>query len=179
MLLLNVLSLAVVITTVSCRSIGDVIPTLRLPSTLSPTTPHTEPQCLFQPHQPPQSTSPESTIPSHAWSHIATLLKAHTPLTSPQSRVQTLRISELVGDSSLEGVVLGLVFTVSEPVAAEKELRSLNENEQAWGREMGREERDKMCLEAAVSQVEAERMMEGVLQVQSRWRVGFLVYMVD
>ena len=84
-----------------------------------------------------------------------------------------------MGDSSLEGVVLGLVFTVSEPVAAEKELRSLNENEQAWGREMGREERDKMCLEAAVSQVEAERMMEGVLQVQSRWRVGFLVYMVD
>ena len=79
----------------------------------------------------------------------------------------------------MEGVVLGLVYTIPEPAAAEKELRSLSGDADVWGREMGREEGDKKCLEAAVSQVEAGRMMEGVLQVQSRWRVGFLVYMVD
>lgn len=78
----------------------------------------------------------------------------------------------------MEGVVLGLVYTIPEPAAAEKELRSLDENEQVRGRELRREESDKKCLEAAVSQVESGRMMEGVLQLQSRWRVGFLVYTV-
>ena len=44
---------------------------------------------------------------------------------------------------------------------------------------MGRAEGGRRCLEEAVNQVEEGRMMEGVLQVQGRWRVAFLVYMVD
>jgi hypothetical protein len=84
-----------------------------------------------------------------------------------------------VGDSTLEGVVLGLVYTVSEPATAEKELRSWDGKNEVWGREMRREEGDKKCLEEAVDQVEEGRMMEGVLQVGGRWRIGFLVYMVD
>jgi hypothetical protein len=150
-----------------------------LPNTISPSIPLLEPQCLFQPHEPPQHTSPVSQIPPHAWPHISTLLKAHAPLRSPQSRVQTLRISDFVGDSSLEGIVLGLVYTVPGPAAAEKELRSLDENGEVWGRGVGRAESGRRCLEEAVNRVEEGRMMEGVLQVPGRWRVAFLVYMVD
>lgn len=77
--------------------------------------------------------------------------------------------------------MLGLVYTVPEAGAADKELRSLDGsgNGEVWGREMGREEGDRRCLAEAVSQVEKERLMEGVLQVQGRWRVGFLVYTLD
>jgi hypothetical protein len=71
------------------------------------------------------------------------------------------------------------VYTVPEPAAAGKELRSLDENGEVWGRGVGRAEACRRCLEEAVNQVEEGRMMEGVLQVQGRWRVAFLVYMVD
>lgn len=73
------------------------------------------------------------------------------------------------------------MYTVSETAAAEKELRSLdgNGNVDLWGREAGREDGDQKCLEEAVSHIEANRMMEGQLQFQGKWRVGFLVYMVD
>ena len=73
------------------------------------------------------------------------------------------------------------MYTVPEAGAAGKELRSLDGsgNGEVWGREMGREEGDRRCLAQGVSQVEKERLMEGVLQVQGRWRVGFLVYMLD
>jgi hypothetical protein len=71
------------------------------------------------------------------------------------------------------------VYTVPEPAAAEKELRSLDGNGEASGRGVRREEGEKNCLENAASQVEAGRMMEGVLQFQGSRRVGFLVYMVD
>jgi hypothetical protein len=140
-----------------------------------------EPQCLFAPHETPQRHPSASYIPPHAWRHISSLLASHTPLTSTESKVQTLRISDLVNDASLEGIGLGLVYTVPEAGAAGKELRSLDGsgNGEVWGREMGREEGDRRCLAQAVSQVEKERLMEGVLQVQGRWRVGFLVYMLD
>lgn len=140
-----------------------------------------EPQCLFAPHEPPQRTASASYIPPHAWRHISSLLASHTPLTTTQSKVQTLRVSDLINDASLEGLVLGLVYTVPEAGAADKELRSLDGsgNGEVWGREMGREEGDRRCLAEAVSQVEKERLMEGVLQVQGRWRVGFLVYTLD
>jgi len=179
MLLLNVLTLAVGITTVSSRSIGDIIPTLHLPS-LSPSIsksnlPLSRLQCIFAPHQPSQNTASPSTIPSHAWSHITTLLTTYTPLTSPRSRVQTLRLSDLTSDSSLEGVVLGLVYTVSEPTVREKELRDLKEAEV----EREKEEKDFSCLKEAARMVEEKRMMEGVLEVTGRGRVGFLVYRVD
>lgn len=73
------------------------------------------------------------------------------------------------------------MYTVPESGAAGKELRSLdgNGNGEVWGKEMAGEEEKKRCLEEAISQVETNRMMEGVLQVPRRWRVGFLVYMVD
>jgi hypothetical protein len=71
------------------------------------------------------------------------------------------------------------VYTVPEPAAAGKELRSLDENGEVWERGVGRAEAGRWCLEEAVNQVEEGRMMEGVLQVQGRWRVAFLVYMVD
>jgi hypothetical protein len=89
--------------------------------------------------------------------------------------VQTLRLSELTNDSSLEGVILGLVYTVSEPTAREKELRDLNEVKM----ETEKEEKDLLCLKEAVRLVEERRMMEGVLEVTGKGRVGFLVYRVD
>lgn len=69
------------------------------------------------------------------------------------------------------------MYTVSETAAAEKELRSLDGTGNVEVR--GREEEDKGCLEEAVSHVAEDMMMEGQLQVEGRWRVGFLVYMVD
>lgn len=87
--------------------------------------------------------------------------------------MQTLRLSDLTSDSSLEGIVLGLVYTVSEPTAREKELRDLKEME------VEKEEKDLLCLTEAVRMVEERRMMEGVLEVTGSGRVGFLVYRVD
>jgi len=91
--------------------------------------------------------------------------------------VQTLRLSDLTSDSSLEGIVLGLVYTVSEPTAGEKELRDLKEVEVE--KENEKEEKDLLCLTEAVRMVEERRLMEGVLEVTGKGRVGFLVYRVD
>jgi hypothetical protein len=71
------------------------------------------------------------------------------------------------------------VYTIPETAAVGKELRSVDENGEVWGRGAGRAEGGRRCLEEAVNQVEEGRMMEGVLQVQGRWRVAFLVYTVD
>lgn len=57
----------------------------------------------------------------------------------------------------------------------EKELRDLKEAEV----EREKEEKDFSCLKEAARMVEEKRMMEGVLEVTGRGRVGFLVYRVD
>lgn len=61
------------------------------------------------------------------------------------------------------------MFTTPEQ-GHELELRSLIGNE---------EERERTCLEEAVRAVESERLVEGVLEMDGRGKVGFLVYRTD
>lgn len=62
-----------------------------------------------------------------------------------------------------------MVFTAPEQ-GHELELRSFIDNE---------EERERACLEKAVKAVESERLVEGVLEMDGRGKVGFLVYRTD
>lgn len=65
--------------------------------------------------------------------------------------------------------MLGLVFTVPEGHrVGGLELRSEGD-----GRDDG------MCLEQAVKKVEEARQIEGVLDIEGKGKMGFLVYTVD
>ena len=65
-----------------------------------------------------------------------------------------------------------------EPAASEKELRDLKGG-LGKGEQVEKEEADLLCLKDAVKIVEEKKQMEGVLEVQGKGRVGFLVYRVD
>jgi hypothetical protein len=94
--------------------------------------------------------------------------------------VQTLRLAELTNDASLEGVVLGLVYTVPKNRSGSKELRGLRAGGVGLGGESrGKEEEEETCLESAMRSVEMKRQMEGVLEMEGKGKVGFLVYRVD
>jgi len=104
--------------------------------------------------------------------------------------VQTLHLHDFTDDASLEGLVLGLVFSTGERESSEKELRSLPmQNSPSEGvKEMRRrgvvagegEQERRSCIEEAVRKVEEGRVMEGVLELDGRGgTVGFLVYRVD
>jgi len=184
---------------VSSRSIGDLFPHLNLPSvSTTPATPSTsditQPQCLFTPHQPSQQSQNPSSIPSSAWPHIQSLLRSHTASLPSQpfaNLVETLRPSSLTSDASLEGVVLGLVFSPPENSAADKELRSLSHRKgrkgkgKRKGKKVGEKETqgtmddEGNCLMQAIKHVEEARQMEGVLDIEGKGSVGFLVYRVD
>ncbi len=89
--------------------------------------------------------------------------------------VQTLNLKDPSDDASLEGVVLGLVFSTGAREAAEKELRSIAARDMEGG-----EAERRTCVEEAVRKVEQGRTMEGVLELDGRGgTVGFLVYRVD
>jgi hypothetical protein len=89
----------------------------------------------------------------------------------------------LTDDSSLESVVLGLVYTIPERPAGQKELRGLNGGSVIGG--LGGESRrmkerdEQKCLDDAMKSVETGRQMEGVLEMEGKGKVGFLVYRVD
>ncbi len=69
------------------------------------------------------------------------------------------------------------MYTAPESSAAEKELRDLKEGD---GRDAElKAEADLLCLKEAVKMVEETKQMEGVLEVEGKSRVGFLVYRVD
>lgn len=87
--------------------------------------------------------------------------------------MQTLRLSGLTNDVTLESVVLGLVFTVPDSNAAGNlELRGVGEAE-------GSREGERRCVEQAVRNVEVGKQVEGVLDIEGRGKMGFLVYRVD
>ncbi|KUJ11929.1 uncharacterized protein LY89DRAFT_673735 [Mollisia scopiformis] len=153
-----------------------------------------QPQCAFHPHnhltheisQRPITPSSYTNIPSHAWPHISSLLLSHSSsLTSgpplAKNSVQTLRLSSLTNDVTLESVVLGLVFTAPENEVGNLELRDLSSNKMAEELvgEMQEEGEERKCVQDAVRRVEGERQVEGVLEMSGRGKMGFLVYRVD
>jgi hypothetical protein len=97
----------------------------------------------------------------------------------------------LTSDASLEGVVLGLVFSPPENSAADKELRSLSHRKARKGKGKGRGKKvgeketqgtmgdEGNCLAQAIKHVEEARQMEGVFDIEGKGSVGFLVYRVD
>jgi hypothetical protein len=163
--------------------------------TVSPPSPeNSDPHCAFIPHNqnhPFVPTSPALThasrIPGHAWPQITQILSNNLspiltssrsgPLSSqpsPQETsryenpnlIRTLDLGLELKDASLEGVRLGLVFVSNQ--GGREELR----------RRAGRET-DKECLDEAIRKVEGYRQMEGVLEVEGRGRMSFLVFRVD
>ncbi len=110
--------------------------------------------------------------------------------------MHTLRLKDIVDDVSLEGVVVGLVYTAPDPSDRELELRDEEpkaqrstssssdlqrfksrgpEDEEAGGQAA------KKCLSEAILAVHRERVMEGVLELPGGkgGKVGFLVYRID
>ncbi|KAK0116724.1 hypothetical protein ONS96_012575 [Cadophora gregata f. sp. sojae] len=183
------------------------------PATLSSTAQDSQQTCAFTPHVPLRTTQSAFSIPDSAWPLLRTLLSTHiipesaslSPPSSPESQtqtqastqqdidqqefilhnsVQTLHLRDFTDDASLEGLVLGLVFSTGEQDASYKELRSLPESAQEVRKRgavngEGEQER-RSCIEEAVRKVEEERVMEGVLELDGRGgTVGFLVYRVD
>lgn len=157
--------------------------------------------CSFKPHTPLRTTQSAFSIPQSAWPLLQTLLNTHIipqiatpspptssssdpsppspPIQQQQQRplhdsVQTLPLRSFSDDASLEGLVLGLVFSTGEEKdASYKELRSLSPPKDA-------EAEKRSCIEDAVRKVEEGRVMEGVLELDGRGgTVGFLVYRVD
>lgn len=63
--------------------------------------------------------------------------------------------------------MLGLVYTMPE---GRKELRALDEK---------RDLEDEKCVDEALESVESGRQMEGVLDIEGKGKVGFLVYRLD
>jgi hypothetical protein len=128
-------------------------------------------------------------IPTHAWPHISSLLLSHSNslTTGPpmvRNNVQTLRLSSLTSDISLESVVVGLVFTAPEgsPVVG-LELRSLPVKGERWvGMKeelVGGEGKGRKCVEDAIRNVEQAKQVEGVLEMSGRGKFGYLVYRND
>ena len=68
--------------------------------------------------------------------------------------------------------MLGLVFTTPDSNrAGNLELRHEKTN--------GEIEAEKRCLEQAVKNVETGKQVEGVLDIERKGKMGFLVYRVD
>lgn len=71
--------------------------------------------------------------------------------------------------------MLGLVFTVPDSNAVGNlELRGLGQGKEAESREG-----ERRCVEQAVRNVEVGKQVEGVLDIEGRGKMGFLVYRVD
>ncbi|KAH7407815.1 hypothetical protein BKA64DRAFT_775900 [Cadophora sp. MPI-SDFR-AT-0126] len=195
------------------------------PPTLPSSPSASQQTCAFTPHIPLRTTQSAFSIPASAWPLLRTLLTTHiipqaafsppTPSSAQldavaaeqqqkpppeklilHNSVQTLHLRDFTDDASLEGLVLGLVFSTGDPDASEKELRSVsvpetvNDNDREAAVEMrkrkrgvveGQGERERRgCIEEAVRRVEEGRVMEGVLELDGRGgTVGFLVYRVD
>lgn len=101
-----------------------------------------------------------------------------------RNNVQTLRLSSLTNDISLESVVVGLVFTAPESAPAEgHELRSLplkDEGRVGMKEELvGEADVGRKCVEEAIKNVESARQVEGVLEMSGRGKFGYLVYRTD
>lgn len=75
--------------------------------------------------------------------------------------------------------MLGLVYTVPENRAGQKELRGLVGGERGRLGEGERQRQEQTCLDSAMREVELRRQMEGVLEIDGKGKVGFLVYRVD
>lgn len=75
--------------------------------------------------------------------------------------------------------MLGLVYTVPESRAGQKELRGLVGGERSGLGEGDKQRQEQMCLDSAMREVEMRRQMEGVLEMDGKGKVGFLVYRVD
>ncbi|PVH76239.1 hypothetical protein DL98DRAFT_465421 [Cadophora sp. DSE1049] len=145
---------------------------------------------------PPPPSSPESQTSAQPDRALVEQQQQQQQKFILHNSVQTLHLRDFSDDASLEGLVLGLVFSTGERESSDKELRSLpvqsSPSESAKEREVevemrkrgvvngeGEQER-RSCIEEAVRKVEEGRVMEGVLELDGRGgTVGFLVYRVD
>jgi hypothetical protein len=86
--------------------------------------------------------------------------------------MQTLNLGHLQNDATLEGVVLGIVYSTESEEAGRQDLRVKRDGEREG-------EQRSACVRKAVDEVEEKRLMEGVMEVEGGGRVSFLVYRVD
>jgi hypothetical protein len=89
--------------------------------------------------------------------------------------MQTLDLSRKIDDASLEGVLLGLVFTSKQRFSGKQrplsaELGKENENEKGYG--------ELECFDEAIRKVEEQRLMEGMIEF-AQGKLSFLLYRVD
>jgi len=84
--------------------------------------------------------------------------------------MQTLNLGLLQNDATLEGVVLGIVYSTENEDAGRQDLRVKRD---------GEEDQRGACVKKAVDEVEEKRLMEGVMDVEGGGKVSFLVYRVD
>ncbi|CZT01829.1 uncharacterized protein RAG0_09261 [Rhynchosporium agropyri] len=160
-------------------------PSTKALDTLPP--PPANPTCAFSPHLPLRTTPSAYSVPETAWPLLATLLSTQilppststatpdieVPLPTIQDSVQTLYFRSFTTDESLEGLVLGLVFSAGTGTSSDRELRRSLPSTAS-------EEERRSCVEEAIRKVESGRVMEGVLEVDGRGgTVGFLLYRVD
>lgn len=84
--------------------------------------------------------------------------------------MQSLNLGLLNGDASLEGVVLGIVYSKEEESEERQDLkvRRTYEGHQRTA-----------CVAKAVGEVEKRRFMDGVMDGVDGGKVIFLVYSVD
>jgi hypothetical protein len=106
--------------------------------------------------------------------------------------MQTIDLGATFAEGTLEGVVLGVVYTAKDqyvsqaPVPGTGAVVGQGKELSVEGREEGKREeaRDQSpaktlgCLESAVRKVGERRQMEGVLEFE-KGRVSFLVYRID
>jgi hypothetical protein len=71
--------------------------------------------------------------------------------------------------------VLGLVFTVPDS----NQVGSLELRDEKVKGGDGSREGERRCVEQAVRNVEVGKQVEGVLDIEGRGKMGFLVYRVD
>lgn len=94
--------------------------------------------------------------------------------------MQTLDLGHKINDASLEGVLLGLVFTSRQDspiIRGQRPLRSI-EAEPEIEKQEERRARELECLDEAIRNVGKSRQMEGMIEFP-QGRLSFLLYRVD
>jgi hypothetical protein len=160
-------------------------------------TPPADPQAVLRDGPISDKATSSASIPTSAWPHISSILAKLT--TDKQNIMQTWDLGRALSDATLEGIMLGVVYSPAPaPAVAGKGENSrvkvkarleegasipkspMNGMEFETNKRFRRE-----CVEGAVQEVETRQQMEGVMDVAADEtgnggaRVSFLVYRVD
>jgi hypothetical protein len=139
-----------------------------------------------------------ASIPITAWPHISSILAKIT--TDKQNTMQTWDLGRALSDATLEGIMLGVVYS-STPAPAvagnggdARVMVKAKVEESTTGAKKGTPNSFELeankrftreCVDGAVQEVESRQQMEGVMDLAADGtgnggaRVSFLVYRVD